>query len=114
MSTYEEESYTEFYDAVNMASSELEDWLQTEESNKVGQDSGDGESIGHKSGADIICIKKKPKADLTEADYGHMNKVVGYIHRHKAQKPKNDIKESNWRYSLKNWGYDPCKEMDCD
>jgi hypothetical protein len=30
-------------------------------------------------------------------------------HRHKAQKPKGDVENSNWRYSLLNWGHDPIK-----
>ncbi|QLG46575.1 DUF3140 domain-containing protein [Costertonia aggregata] len=114
MSKSNEEIYDEFYDAVNMTPSELEDWLKTDKSKDVGQDSGDGEAIGHKSGKKIIEIKNKNKADLNDADYDHMNNVVGYVNRHKAQKPKSDIKTSDWRYSLKNWGHDPCKELDCD
>ena len=108
-----DEIYDEFYNVVNMTPSELEDWLDTEKSKSVGKDSGDGESIGHKSGRKIIKIKNKKKDELTDANYDHMNEVIGYVHRHSAQKPSNDIKESDWRYSLKNWGHDPCKEMDC-
>lgn len=107
MSKSREEIYNEFYESVNMSSSELEEWLQTDKSRSVGQDSGDGEAIGHKSGKRIIKIKNKKKDDLTEADYDHMNKVIGYIKRHKAQEPENNLNESNWRYSLKNWGHDP-------
>lgn len=113
MSKSKEQIYQEFYDAVNMAPKELEDWLQTENSKEVGQDSGDGEAIGHKSGKKIIAIKNKKKDELSDDDYDHMNKVVGYINRHTAQKPEGNIKDSNWRYSLKNWGYDPCKEQNC-
>lgn len=105
--------YHDFTDNVNMAPAELEDWLQTDESKSVGQDSGSGESIGHKSGKHIIKIKRKKKADLTQSDYDHMKKVNSYIARHTAQKPNHDIEDSNWRYSLMNWGYDPCKEMEC-
>ncbi|TSJ34900.1 DUF3140 domain-containing protein, partial [Mucilaginibacter corticis] len=83
----------------------LEKWLKTEESKSVGWDSGDGESIGHKSGEHIIKILNKKKTDLTAADYQHMQKVYGYVARHMAQKPK-DPKDSNWDYSLKNWGHD--------
>jgi hypothetical protein len=113
MSKSNEEIYNAFYDAINMAPKELEEWLQTENSKEVGQDSGDGEAIGHKSGKKIIAIKNKKKDKLSEDDYDHMNKVVGYINRHKAQKPESDISNSNWRFSLKNWGYDPCKEQNC-
>lgn len=101
--------YRKFYDLVNLSPGELEDWLETEESKEVGQDSGDGESIGRKSAKKIIKIKRKKKEDLTEADYEHMQKVSGYISRHKAQKPDSGIEDSAWRYSLMNWGYDPLK-----
>ena len=114
MSKEKSEIYSEFYEAVNMTPSELDDWLDTDKSKSVGKDSGSGESIGHKSGKKIIKIKKKKKDDLTDSDYDHMNEVVGYVHRHKAQGPDSDIATSDWRYSLKNWGHDPCKEMDCD
>ena len=36
-----------------------------------------------------------------------MDKVVGYVHRHLAQRPKGDVAETPWRYSLMNWGHDP-------
>ena len=45
----------------------------------------------------------------TEEDYAHMRKVVGFVRRHKAQRPEN-IYTSRWRYSLMNWGHDPTKE----
>ncbi|MGB3591355.1 MAG: DUF3140 domain-containing protein [Nonlabens sp.] len=108
-----DEIYDDFYDAVNMTPSEIEDWLETDKSKSVGQDSGDGESKGRKSAKKIIDIKCTKKADLTSDQLDHMNKVVGYVHRHTAQKPDSDIKESDWRYSLKNWGHDPCMEEDC-
>ncbi|TSJ41090.1 DUF3140 domain-containing protein, partial [Mucilaginibacter corticis] len=55
----QEEIYKEFYQAVNMTATTLEKWLKTEESKSVGWDSGDGESIGHKSGEHIIKILNK-------------------------------------------------------
>lgn len=105
----QQDIYDEFYDKVNMTPSEIEDWLETDKSKSVGQDSGDGEAIGHKSGKKIIEIKRKKKADLTDSDYEHMQKVNSYIARHTAQRPEGEVKESNWRYSLKNWGHDPLK-----
>lgn len=104
-----EELYQEFKDKVNMTPSELEDWLDKEESKSVGADSGDGEAVGHKSGKKIIDIKRTNKGDLTEDQYKHMQKVVGYVNRHLAQKPKSDIEDSKWRFSLMNWGHDPLK-----
>ena len=104
-----DEVYSEFYDCVNMQPKELEEWLDTEESKAVG-DSESGESTGHKSGRRIVDIKNTKKADLTDSQYEHMQKVVGYVHRHLAQKPGGDISDSDWRYSLMNWGHDPMKD----
>lgn len=101
----QEEIYQEFKKMVNMSPAQLEKWLKTEKSKAVGWDSGDGESIGHKSGEHIIQILQKKKTELTGPDYKHMQKVNGYIARHMAQKPEHP-KDSNWDYSLKNWGHD--------
>ena len=101
-----------FADAVNMTGTELDHWLDTDESRRVGWKGADGrrtESIGHASGRRIARILRKKKSELNAADYEHMRKVVGFIHRHKAQRPEN-IYTSRWRYSLMNWGHDPTKE----
>ena len=100
----------DFAEAVNMTPAELEKWLRTDESKKVGQKSGGtGESVGHDSGRRIVKILRTKKADLTEADHAHMRKVVGYVHRHLEQRPKGDVEDTPWRYSLMNWGHDPLK-----
>ena len=99
-------TYKAFKDLVNMTASELDKWLKTEESQTTGLNSGDGEAIGHKSGKAIVDILHKKKAGLTEEDYHQMHRVISYISRHKAQKPKGDIDDTRWNYSLKNWGYD--------
>jgi DNA topoisomerase VI subunit B len=106
-----DDTYAEFRDAVNMSASELEKWLATEDSKEVGQKSSSGaESVGHDSGRKIIKILNTKKADLTEADEAHMRKVVGYVHRHMAQRPNGDVEHTKWRYSLMNWGHDPLKQ----
>lgn len=107
---HRKEIYQEFKELVNMTPATLEKWLKTDESKSVGWDSGDGESIGHKSGEKIIHILHTSKADLKEADYKHMQKVVSYIKRHSAQKPSGDVSDTNWNYSLKNWGHDYSKQ----
>ncbi|HET9398956.1 MAG TPA: DUF3140 domain-containing protein [Sphingomicrobium sp.] len=100
----------EFDEAVNMSAAELRDWLNTEESLKVGfKREGGSESVGHASGRRIITLLGKKKDELTADDYAHMRKVVGYVRRHGAQRPEN-IYTSRWRYSLMNWGHDPTKE----
>ena len=106
----DEETWKEFRDAVNMTPGELEKWLETEESRSVGQKSGGGESTGHASGRRIVEVIRTKKPDLDESDYEHMRKVVGYVHRHLAQRPSGDIRDTHWRYSLMNWGHDPLKE----
>ena len=104
-------SADEFDDVVNMTPSELERWLETDESKEVGfKDDDGGESVGHASGRRIVEIKRTKKADLTDDDREHMAKVVAYVHRHLAQGgPKDDVEHSRWRYSLMNWGHDPLK-----
>ena len=105
-------SYDDFRAAVNLTPRALEDWLQTEDSQAVGQKQDDGdESVGHETGRRIVTLLRTKKADLTEDDERVMAKVVGYVHRHLAQRPdKEDIASSRWRYSLMNWGHDPLKD----
>jgi hypothetical protein len=110
MSDDRDEIRRNFREAVNMAPAELEKWLDSEDSKRVGPKSdGGGESVGHKSGRRIVEIKRTKKADLSDADYAHMQKVAGYVARHRKQRPEKDVKESDWRYSLMNWGHDPLK-----
>jgi hypothetical protein len=102
----------EFEAAVNMSAAELRDWLKTDDSRKVGWKGNDGkarESVGHASGRRIVELLGKGQEELTDEDFAHMRKVVGYVHRHRAQRPEN-IYTSRWRYSLMNWGHDPTKD----
>jgi Protein of unknown function (DUF3140) len=102
-----DEVWDDWKDAVNMTAKELERWLDTDESKSVGQ--GSGESTGHRSGRRIVDILGTKKGDLSDDDVAHMRKVVGYVHRHLAQRPDGDVSETPWRYSLMNWGHDPLK-----
>ena len=102
--------YDDFNEAVNMTPKELEDWLETDQAKEAGDHGDGGESTGHKSGRRIVEIKHTKKDDLSNDDWDHMAKVVGYIKRHKAQGgPDKDMEHSDWRYSLMNWGHDPKK-----
>ncbi len=105
----DKETRDAFADAVNMTASELEKWLQTDRSKESGQHHGGGESTGHASGRRIVTILRKKQAELTADDEQHMRKVVGYVHRHLKQRPKGDVTETTWRYSLMNWGHDPTR-----
>jgi len=110
MTDEQKATVNDFKEAVNMTPEELEGWLETEDSQKVGQKSGgDGESTGHASGRRIAELLGKKQADYTDDDFSHMRKVVSYVHRHLAQKPKGDVENTPWRYSLMNWGHDPLK-----
>jgi len=98
----------QFQEAVNLEAEELEAWLATEESRSVGwRPDGRGESVGHASGRRIVRLLRTPEHELADDDYRHMRKVVGYVHRHLAQRPQGDVTRSRWRYSLLNWGHDP-------
>jgi len=102
----------DFAGAVNMTAGEIENWLETDESRKVGWKGPDGknnESVGHASGRRIVQILRKRTTELTDDDLAHMRTVVGYVKRHSAQRPEN-IYTSRWRYSLMNWGHDPAKD----
>jgi hypothetical protein len=95
-----------------MSAAELEEWLEMPESRSVGWKGSDGarrESVGHASGRLIVAILRSRAAELTDDDYAHMRKVVGFIRRHLAQEPANKV-TSRWRYSLMNWGQDPLKD----
>ncbi|GGO21600.1 DNA-binding protein [Microbispora rosea subsp. aerata] len=109
MTTDRRQTAAEFGEAVNMSAAELERWLGEQRSKEVGDKSGGGESTGHESGRHIVAILRKRKDDLDDEDYAHMRKVVGYVHRHLAQRPSGDVRETRWRYSLMNWGHDPLK-----
>lgn len=98
--------------AVNMEPADLRSWLETAASKAVGwpRDRGEGvESVGHASGRRILKILSTPSEELSDDDYRHMRKVAGYVARHLKQRPKGDVSETRWRYSLMNWGHDPLK-----
>ncbi|WP_187429679.1 hypothetical protein ROLI_029650 [Roseobacter fucihabitans] len=107
MSKSKDQIWSEWRELVNLQPNELEDWLETEESKSVG-DTDEGESTGHKSGRRIVEMKRTNKDDLSDDQWDHMAKVVGYVKRHLSQGGPDDGKESSaWRYSLMNWGHDP-------
>ena len=105
----------EFNRLVNIPPAKLRKWLQSDESRSVGmtQDgervtgAGQPEAVGHHMGERILEIRAAKHADWTDDDYADMRKVVGYIHRHSAQRPHGDISGTRWRKSLMNWGHDP-------
>jgi hypothetical protein len=105
----------EFDRLVNLTPTELRAWLDTPQSRKVGMvRRGETESVGRQSARRILEIRATPVADLTDADYAHMKKVIGFCRRHLAQRPASfktggDVADTRWRWSLMNWGHDPLK-----
>ncbi|NJM35548.1 MAG: DUF3140 domain-containing protein [Rhodomicrobium sp.] len=96
-----------------MSPREIEDWHKTGESKSVGQDSGDGVSVGVKAGQRtirLLRIKRAPSAD----DIKHMRRVISFIRRLSMQAPRKNRETSRWRYALMNWGHDPLKPTDAD
>lgn len=94
----------------NLAPAELAAWLESAESRQVGMvRRGETESVGRQSARRILAIHEKAEDDLTDADYDHMKKVIGYCRRHLAQRPFGDVSRTRWRYSLMNWGHDPLR-----
>src|SRR3954462_13005907 len=98
-----------FRRAVKMSADELEAWLETSESRRVGQKKEGGESVGHAAGRRLVPILRTPEPGLTDEDWALMRKAAGFVARHRARQPEN-IVTSRWRYSLMNWGFDPLKE----
>ena len=78
-----------FAEIVNMTPREIERWHATEESKSVGQDSGDGVSVGVKAGQrtiQLLRIKRVPNAD----DIKHMRRVVNFIRRQLTLAPRQE------------------------
>ena len=116
LSPEDEHRIREDFEALaNLEPAELLAWLETPQSRQVGMiRRGETESVGRQSARRILAIKAKPADDLTEADYAHMKKVIGYCRRHLAQRPQafrtgGDITDTRWRWSLMNWGHDPLR-----
>lgn len=97
--------FADFGEAVNMTAKQIRKHLRTAESKAVGFTyPGQSESVGRQSARRIIRILERgPQAD----DFPHMRKVIGYVRRHLAQRPRGEVRDTRWAASLKNWGHDP-------
>ena len=100
----------EFRTVVNLKPDQLERWLSLPDSKKLGfKDEVKEGTVGHESGRRILKILSKRRDKYTDDDLRHMKTDVGFVHRHRKEKPPGDVFASNWRYSLMNWGHDPMK-----
>ena len=110
--------HAEFSRLVNMTPAQLRHWLASDDSRAVGMTPAgervtgldQPESVGHHMGETLLRIQAKKQAEFSAEEYAAMRKVVGYIHRHSAQRPDGDITDTRWRKSLMNWGHDPGKD----
>ncbi|WP_306120009.1 MULTISPECIES: DUF3140 domain-containing protein [unclassified Roseitalea] len=108
-----EQIWREWRQLVNMSADEIDAWLDTKQSRSVGIMEGD-DTNGRKSARRIVEIERTGKDELSDEQWDHMARVVGYIKRHCAQTgPDHDVETSDWRYSLMNWGHDPLKDGGC-
>lgn len=98
---------------VNMSPREIQDWHKTEESKSVGQDSGDGVSVGVKAGQVTILLLRS-KCAPSDDNIKHMRRVISFVRRLSTQAPRKNREASRWRYALMNWGHDPLKISDAD
>jgi hypothetical protein len=99
----------DFSEQCNMSAAELQAWLETDESRRVGfVRAGESESVGRQAGRRIARILRMPAHLLGDDHYRLMRKAVGFVRRHRAQEPAN-IVTSRWRYALMNWGHDPLR-----
>lgn len=100
----------DFRRVVNLKRDQLERWLSLPDSKKLGfKDEIKEGTVGHESGKRILKILSKRRDKYTDDDLRHMQTVVGFVRKHKKEKPPGDVFASNWRYSLMNWGHDPMK-----
>lgn len=84
LSQDDQEILKNFKATVNMSAKELESWLETDESQAVGQKDGADESTGHESGRRIVHLLQTKQTEFDKDDFSHMKKVVSYIRRHSA------------------------------
>lgn len=104
----DDEVRARFAELVNMTPREIEAWHKSAHSKSVGQDSGDGQSIGVKAGRRTLLLLRCKRAPDAE-DIKHMRRVVGFVRRQLACAPAKNREASRWRFALMNWGHDPMK-----
>jgi hypothetical protein len=93
----------EFAEVANMAPGKLERWLASDESKAV----GGGDDVSHRAGQRIVQLKRTRMDQLIEGDYDQMQEITQYLRQRLAKRPKGDLRDSDWRRRLMNWGHDP-------
>lgn len=89
MPASEQEVSAAFAEIVNMTAREIADWHKTKQSASVGQESGDGVSVGVKAGQRTIALLKSKRAH-TPDDIKHMRRVISFIRRLSMQAPRKN------------------------
>lgn len=104
-----DELFADFTRHVNMPAGQLERWLDTEQSRRVGRHKGQRESHSHAAGRRILRILRTTRADFTADDLVHMRRVIHHIDRQVRHRPRGDVSDTDWRFALMNWGHDPLR-----
>jgi hypothetical protein len=101
--------YQEFRGYINMGAGELGKWLDTKESKCIDLEPQDSDILSRKAGERTIKILRKKPFELTKSNYDHMERAIAFFTDKLSERPEGDVTETLWRYTLKNWGYDPLK-----
>jgi hypothetical protein len=106
-SNVSEDLWDEFHVVVNMTSRELDDFLRAD---AAGEDSEAlPDQAGSPTGQQVLHILGKRRSDVTDADIGVMEAVVGTIRAERGDEPEPTAGDAAWRHRLMSLGHDPLR-----
>ena len=106
-SNVSEDLWDEFHVVVNMTSRELDDFLRAD---AAGEDSEQlPDQAGSPTGQQVLHILGKRRSDVTDADIGVMEAVVGTIRAERGDEPEPTAGDAAWRHRLMSLGHDPLR-----
>ncbi len=106
-SNVSEDLWDEFHVVVNMTSRELDEYLRAD---AAGEDSEQlPDQAGSPTGQQVLHILGKRRSDVTDADIGVMEAVVGTIRAERGDEPEPTAGDAAWRHRLMSLGHDPLR-----
>ncbi|HET9858769.1 MAG TPA: DUF3140 domain-containing protein [Nocardioidaceae bacterium] len=106
-SNVSEDLWDEFHVVVNMTSRELDEFLRAD---AAGEDSEQlPDQAGSPTGQQVLHILGKRRSDVTDADIGVMEAVVGTIRAERGDEPEPTAGDAAWRHRLMSLGHDPLR-----
>ena len=106
-SNVSEDLWDEFHVVVNMTSRELDEFLRAD---AAGEDSEQlPDQAGSPTGQQVLHILGKRRSDVTNADIGVMEAVVGTIRAERGDEPEPTAGDAAWRHRLMSLGHDPLR-----